>query len=103
MSYQKILNLFRERNILNAVVLLVLIFLVVALSLSSGSVELSSPEIIKAFLREGDITNQIIFWELRLPKLIVSLLVGAALGVSGALLQGMQRNGLASPPLLLCP
>ncbi len=100
MSYQKILNLFRERNILNAVVLLVLIFLVVVLSLSSGSVELSSPEIIKAFLREGDITNQIIFWELRLPRLIASLLVGAALGVSGALLQGMLRNGLASPYLL---
>ncbi len=100
MSYQKILNLFRERNILNALVLLVLIFLVVVLSLSSGSVELSSPEIIKAFLREGDITNQIIFWELRLPRLIASLLVGAALGVSGALLQGMLRNGLASPYLL---
>ena len=100
MSYQKFLNLFRERNILNAVVLLGLIFLVVVLSLSSGSVELSSPEIIKAFLREGDITNQIIFWELRLPRLIASLLVGAALGVSGALLQGMLRNGLASPYLL---
>ena len=100
MSYQKILNLFRERNILNAVVLLVLIFLVVILSLSSGSVELSSPEIIKAFLKEGDLTNQIIFWELRLPRLIASLLVGAALGVSGALLQGMLRNGLASPYLL---
>ena len=77
-----------------------LIVLVVMLSLSSGSVELSSHEIIKAFLREGDQTNQIIFWELRLPRLIASLLVGSALGMSGALSQGMLRNGLASPYLL---
>ena len=100
MSCRKIINLFKERNIFNAVVLLALIFLIIILSLSSGSVELSSHEIIKAFLRKGDLTNQIIFWELRLPRLIASLLVGSALGMSGALLQGMLRNGLASPYLL---
>ena len=100
MSYQKILNLFREKNRFNAIVLFAFISLVIFLSLSRGSVELSSEEIIKAFLRQGDTTNQIIFWELRLPRLIASLLVGSALGMSGALLQGMLRNGLASPYLL---
>ena len=100
MSYRKFLNLFREKNVFNAVILLGLIFLVVILSLSRGSVELSNEEILKAFFRQGDVTNQIIFWELRLPRLIASLLVGSALGMSGALLQGMLRNGLASPYLL---
>ncbi len=100
MSFQKFLNLFREKNRLNAAVLLVFVALVIVLSLSRGSVELSSHELIKAFLREGDLTHQIIFWELRLPRLIASLLVGSALGMSGALLQGMLRNGLASPYLL---
>ena len=100
MTYRKILNLFNHRNIFHAVVLFGLIFLVIVLSLSRGSVELSNEEILKAFFRQGDITNQIIFWELRLPRLIASLLVGSALGMSGALLQGMLRNGLASPYLL---
>ena len=100
MSYQKFLNLFREKNKFNAFLLLAFISLVIVLSLSRGSVELSSHELIKAFFREGDLTNQIIFWELRLPRLIASLLVGSALGMSGALLQGMLRNGLASPYLL---
>ena len=100
MSYQKFLNLFREKNKFNAFLLLVFTALVIVLSLSNGSVELSSHELIKAFMREGDLTNQIIFWELRLPRLIASLLVGSALGMSGALLQGMLRNGLASPYLL---
>ena len=100
MSYKKVLNLIKEKNRFNAIVLLGFIFLVIVLSLSRGSVELSSEEIFKAFLRQGDITNQIIFWDLRLPRLIASLLVGSALGMSGALLQGMLRNGLASPYLL---
>ena len=100
MSYQKFINLFRERNTLNAIVLLALIVLVIILSLTRGSVELSTAEIIKASLRQGDMTNQVIFWELRLPRLIASLLAGSALGMSGALLQGMLRNGLASPYLL---
>jgi len=99
-SNRKFLNLFSKRNVFNAVVLLGLILIVVILSLSRGSVELRNEEILKAFLRQGDITNQIIFWELRLPRLIASLLVGSALGMSGALLQGMLRNGLASPYLL---
>ena len=41
MSYQKFLNLFREKNRLNAAVLLVFIALVIVLSLSRGSIELS--------------------------------------------------------------
>tara|TARA_Y100001968_G_scaffold3451_1_gene3044 strand:- start:129 stop:1124 length:996 start_codon:yes stop_codon:yes gene_type:complete len=92
--------LFRERNILNALFIIGLISLVIILSLTKGSVELSTSEIIQALLRQGDSTNQVIFWELRLPRLIASLLVGSALGMSGALLQGMLRNGLASPYLL---
>tara|TARA_Y100000589_G_scaffold325905_1_gene364679 strand:+ start:262 stop:1149 length:888 start_codon:yes stop_codon:yes gene_type:complete len=53
-----------------------------------------------AILKQGKEINQTIIWELRLPRLIASLLVGSSLGMSGALLQGMLKNGLASPYLL---
>ena len=53
-----------------------------------------------AIFKNGDQINQTIIWELRLPRLLASLLVGSSLGMSGALLQGMLRNGLASPYLL---
>lgn len=43
---------------------------------------------------------QLIFWELRVPRLLLALLVGAALGLAGAVLQGMTRNPLAEPGLL---
>lgn len=44
--------------------------------------------------------NQTIVWDLRLPRIVAALTVGSALGMSGALLQGMLRNGLADPFIL---
>jgi iron complex transport system permease protein len=42
----------------------------------------------------------IVFWEIRLPRAILGALVGAALGLSGAALQGYLRNPLAEPSLV---
>jgi iron complex transport system permease protein len=41
-----------------------------------------------------------VLWQLRLPRIIFALLIGAALGLSGALTQGLFRNPLADPGLL---
>ena len=68
--------------------------------MSKGSVFIPNNEIWLAIFQKGDQINQTIIWELRLPRLIASLLVGSSLGMSGALLQGMLKNGLASPYLL---
>lgn len=74
--------------------------LTIALSLSFGAVPMSTTQLWQAFLHQGDTVNQTIFWELRLPRIVASLTVGAALGMSGALLQGLLRNGLADPFVL---
>ena len=70
------------------------------MSLSKGTVSINTEDIWLAIFQKGEEFNQIIIWELRLPRLIASLLVGSSLGMSGALLQGMLKNGLASPYLL---
>ncbi len=41
-----------------------------------------------------------VLWNLRLPRILLALLIGAALGLSGALTQGLFRNPLADPGLL---
>jgi iron complex transport system permease protein len=41
-----------------------------------------------------------VLWQLRLPRIVFALLIGAALGLSGALTQGLFRNPLADPGLL---
>ena len=70
------------------------------ISLAKGSVYISISDIWLAIFQRGEQINQTIIWKLRLPRLLASLLVGSSLGMSGALLQGMLRNGLASPYLL---
>jgi iron complex transport system permease protein len=45
----------------------------------------------------GDDTNALILFEIRLPRSLLALGVGASLGVSGAAFQGIFRNSLADP------
>ncbi|MEA5572643.1 iron ABC transporter permease [Calothrix sp. UHCC 0171] len=87
---------------LSAAIVLLVIGLVVTLilSLSQGAVPLSFPEMWQAIARQGDPLKQTIVWDLRLPRIVAALTVGAALGMSGALLQGMLRNSLADPFIL---
>jgi len=72
----------------------------IALSISFGTVQLSSAELWSALIRQGDTTNQTIIWDLRLPRTLSAIIVGSSLGVAGAMLQGMLRNSLADPFLL---
>lgn len=84
-----------------AILLLVTALIVtLALSLSQGAVPLSLNELWQAILHQGDRIKQTIVWDLRLPRIVAALIVGAALGMSGALLQGMLRNSLADPFIL---
>ena len=48
----------------------------------------------------GGDAARVIFWEIRLPRALLGALVGGALGLSGAVLQGYLRNPLAEPGLL---
>ncbi|MEG4396011.1 iron ABC transporter permease [Microcoleus sp. BROC3] len=98
MNLQKIWLKYR---VVQAVAFLGLgLLLTIALSLSFGAVPMSADQLWQAFLHRGDAVNQTIFWELRLPRVAAALTVGAGLGMSGALLQGLLRNGLADPFVL---
>ncbi len=76
------------------------LLVIMASSLCRGSVPLLPSAVWQALLRNGSIENQVIVWDLRLPRLLVAATVGAALGLSGAMLQGMLRNSLADPYVL---
>ncbi|WP_413167461.1 FecCD family ABC transporter permease [Capilliphycus salinus ALCB114379] len=91
---------FSRRTGWTALLMSLALVAIIGLSLSQGSVSINGPELWQAILHRGSEVNQTIIWELRLPRVIAALVVGAALGASGALMQGMLRNGLASPFLL---
>jgi len=81
-------------------VLLLGLATVTALSLALGSVPLSLQQLSQALLRQGEALPQTILWQLRFPRGLAAIVVGAALGTSGALMQGLLRNPLATPFLL---
>lgn len=71
-----------------------------AVSLSLGAVALSPGEVWQGLTGAGDATAVAIVRELRLPRTVLGVLVGAALGASGTALQSTLRNPLAEPYLL---
>ncbi len=69
-------------------------------SLGLGAVPLSPARVLSALAGQGDAAATTIVFALRLPRMIVALLVGAMLGLAGAVLQGFLRNPLAEPSVL---
>ncbi len=74
-------------------------FLLVILSLSLGSLHIPFLDVLSVFTSDNK-THKIVILDLRLPRTILAVLIGAALGTAGAILQSVFRNSLASPDLL---
>ncbi|MDR3485422.1 MAG: iron ABC transporter permease [Bradyrhizobium sp.] len=83
--------------------LVVLVVLLALVSLGIGPVRLSPLTVIDALFGNGSDVQQIIVREIRLPRTILAVAIGAILGLSGAALQGLLRNPLASPSLFGAP
>ena len=69
-------------------------------SLGLGAVKLPLPTLFRAILDGPTATAGYIFWYVRLPRTAACLLAGAALSVSGAVIQGVLHNRLASPSII---
>ncbi|MDA0180471.1 iron ABC transporter permease [Solirubrobacter phytolaccae] len=69
-------------------------------SLAIGSKSVPFAEVIRAFTAYDGSDAHAIVRDLRVPRTEVGLLVGAALGAAGALMQGATRNALAEPGIL---
>ncbi|HZG14848.1 MAG TPA: iron ABC transporter permease [Candidatus Bathyarchaeia archaeon] len=85
------------------IVLTVLIILTIALflfSMALGNNGLSFADVWITLIGQGTEANALVIGTLRLPRVIVAVLVGSALSVSGAILQGLIRNPLASPDMI---
>jgi iron complex transport system permease protein len=86
-------------------VVVVALLLVVALAASvlligTGEFEIPAGDVLKTLAGDGNPSQEFIVNELRLPRVLVGLLVGAALGLGGALFQAISRNPLGSPDVL---
>ena len=80
--------------------LVVALVLLALAGLMLGSVEISPRDIWRALTSADDSTNSMIVRVIRAPRVVLAILVGAGLAMSGTALQGVLRNALADPYLL---
>ncbi|MGM4916914.1 iron chelate uptake ABC transporter family permease subunit [Tardiphaga sp. 813_E8_N1_3] len=92
-----------RRRTIATIALVGLVTLLALGSLGTGPVKLSPLTVLDALFGGGSDVQQIIVREIRLPRAILALAIGAILGLSGAALQGLLRNPLASPSLFGAP
>jgi iron complex transport system permease protein len=71
-----------------------------AVSVSVGAYHVSIPDLLRALLGQGEGREDFVVMQLRLPRLLMAVLVGLAFALSGALLQSVLDNALASPDII---
>lgn len=76
------------------------LLVVAVVAVGTGAIDIAPRDVIGAALGEGEPATVSIVRHLRMPRVLLGILVGAGLGMSGAALQGTLRNGLAEPYLL---
>lgn len=69
-------------------------------SLNLGSFAMSPLELLTTVLGHGSAKQELALYAIRLPRLVMAMLVGIGLALSGAILQGISRNALADPGIL---
>ncbi|EMN3918243.1 iron-enterobactin ABC transporter permease [Citrobacter farmeri] len=93
--------MYVSRRLLVACLLLTIGCLFFALwGLRSGALPLEIPQIIAALTGDAPRSLTMVVTEWRLPRVLMALLIGAALGVSGAIFQSLMRNPLGSPDVM---
>ncbi|HSK60681.1 MAG TPA: iron chelate uptake ABC transporter family permease subunit [Actinomycetospora sp.] len=90
----------RTRPVTATVALLVGAVVLGGLAMTLGDYRLSVGEVIGALTGSGTRAQEYVVLGLRAPRVVLALVVGAALGVGGAVFQSLARNNLASPDLL---
>lgn len=77
-----------------------LLAVVFIISLNTGSFAMSPADVWQTLTGRGTDQQKLVLFDFRLPRMVISLLIGAGLAVSGCLLQGIVRNPIAEPGIL---
>lgn len=90
----------RHKQWLTMIILIVLLLLACAWSMTSGEYKMSMGDFFKTLLGQGNYSDSLILLDFRLPRMLITILAGIALAMSGAVIQSVTRNPLAEPGIL---
>lgn len=88
------------RSLVTGVILLLLAAMIGAVSLASGKFPIPLADVLRALHGTAGDNIRMVVVEWRLPRLLLAFLLGAALGLSGAIFQSLTRNPLGSPDII---
>jgi iron complex transport system permease protein len=87
---------FTEKRVAIGIVFLLLLIVFSILAVGVGTYSLSPAEVLKSFV-DRSTKASLVIWNIRFPRIIASIMVGAGLAISGSVMQCLLRNPLASP------
>lgn len=96
-AYQRKIAKRNAAIVIGCAILLILSFLI---SMNTGYTKLSPLDTLRTLFGGGSGKENLILFGFRLPRIVVSMLVGSGLALSGCIIQGISKNALADPGLL---
>ncbi|AJS59356.1 FecCD family ABC transporter permease [Paenibacillus sp. IHBB 10380] len=94
-------NASKQRYVTVLAVGIGMILVTMYVSLTNGVFDITVQDVIRTLLRIDPKPDQdLVILEFRLPRILIAGLVGMGLGIAGAVIQGITRNGLADPGIL---
>ncbi|MGF2614798.1 iron ABC transporter permease [Rossellomorea vietnamensis] len=88
----------KQRRVMVFLVLLIIFTAIIGMGM--GFSTLSYGRLLPTFLGQGTFKEEFVLFSVRLPRIVITLLAGMALAVSGAILQSITRNDLADPGII---
>lgn len=91
-------KILKQRIVL--VISIIILCLTITWSITSGEYEMDAATFFKTLMGQGEFMDHLILMEFRMPRMVITIMAGIALSLSGAVLQSITRNPLADPGLL---
>ncbi|MGG3467610.1 iron ABC transporter permease [Neobacillus pocheonensis] len=95
-----VLKVKQNKFIATICILTLLTVFLFIISLNLGVIRIGPLDVFKTLVGQGTARDQLVLVDFRLPRMVLSLLIGAGLAVAGAILQGVSKNDLADPGIL---
>ncbi|NMH72120.1 iron ABC transporter permease [Bacillus sp. RO2] len=92
-------SIIRKQRIIVALLSLLIVTTIVV-GIGIGPASLSFDRLIPTILGQGSFKEEFVLFSIRLPRIVITILTGMALALSGAILQGITRNDLADPGII---
>ncbi|HDP5789760.1 TPA: iron ABC transporter permease [Staphylococcus aureus] len=90
----------KRRQWIALAVFSILLFLGCTWSITSGEYNIPVERFFKTLIGQGDAIDELILLDFRLPRMMITILTGAALSISGAIVQSVTKNPIAEPGIL---